>query len=216
MSVVYMCVDKACHLLVKYEKALCVQIVNKNSLLYLLFLGSFNSSLRPPETFFKVFFWLGYFNSCLNPIIYPCYSREFKQAFIRILQCQCQQRKQQGWRAYNYRVQTSSANQDTSSICMNGSQQTLAPMQSSPTLFSSRPASGLLPGWRQCTSSSSSSLSGSPFPGTMRSSSRATSPCKTNRMALLFSSGSQHANGQNGKRETEHGLISRHTPETTI
>lgn len=41
--------------------------------------GSFNSSLRPPETLFKVIFWLGYFNSCLNPIIYPCYSREFKQ-----------------------------------------------------------------------------------------------------------------------------------------
>uniref|UniRef100_A0A8C1TPN3 Adrenoceptor alpha 1Ba n=1 Tax=Cyprinus carpio TaxID=7962 RepID=A0A8C1TPN3_CYPCA len=186
-------------------------------------IGSFNTSLRPPETFFKVIFWLGYFNSCLNPIIYPCYSREFKQAFIRILRCQCQQRKQQGWRAYNYRVQTASANQvytDTSSICMNGSQQTLAPMQPSPMLFSrvggSRLTSGLLPGWGPCTSSSSSSLSGSPSPGTMRSSSRATSPCKSNKMALLLSSGSQHANGQNGKQETEHGLISRHTPETTI
>uniref|UniRef100_A0A3P8V922 Adrenoceptor alpha 1B n=1 Tax=Cynoglossus semilaevis TaxID=244447 RepID=A0A3P8V922_CYNSE len=42
-------------------------------------MGSFNSDLRPPETCFKVIFWLGYFNSCLNPIIYPCYSREFKQ-----------------------------------------------------------------------------------------------------------------------------------------
>ncbi|KAG7270590.1 hypothetical protein CRUP_000155 [Coryphaenoides rupestris] len=41
--------------------------------------GSFNTNLRPPKTFFKVIFWLGYFNSCLNPIIYPCYSREFKQ-----------------------------------------------------------------------------------------------------------------------------------------
>lgn len=207
--------------MVKDEKA--CRFVYKYSLLCLLFLGSFNTSLRPPETFFKVIFWLGYFNSCLNPIIYPCYSREFKQAFIRILQCQCQQRKQQGWRAYNYRVQTASANQvytDTSSICMNGSQQTLAPMQPSPMLFSrvggSRLTSGLLPGWGPCTSSSSSSLSGSPSPGTMRSSSRATSPCKSNKMALLLSSGSQHANGQNGKQETEHGLISRHTPETTI
>ncbi|KAI5096713.1 alpha-1A adrenergic receptor, partial [Silurus meridionalis] len=64
-------------------------------------IGSFNTNLRPPETFFKVIFWLGYFNSCLNPIIYPCTSREFKQGFIRILRCQCQQRK--GWRPYNYR-----------------------------------------------------------------------------------------------------------------
>ncbi|KAG7515394.1 hypothetical protein JOB18_007369 [Solea senegalensis] len=64
-------------------------------------IGSFNSSLRPPETCFKVTFWLGYFNSCLNPIIYPCYSREFKQAFIRILRCRW---KCPGWYAcYNYR-----------------------------------------------------------------------------------------------------------------
>ncbi|XP_068181585.1 alpha-1A adrenergic receptor-like isoform X2 [Antennarius striatus] len=41
-------------------------------------IGSFNVNLRPPDTLFKVIFWLGYFNSCLNPIIYPCYSREFK------------------------------------------------------------------------------------------------------------------------------------------
>lgn len=47
--------------------------------------GSFNPDFRPPETLFKVIFWLGYFNSCLNPIIYPCYSRQFKLAFIRIL-----------------------------------------------------------------------------------------------------------------------------------
>uniref|UniRef100_H2T6N0 Adrenoceptor alpha 1B n=1 Tax=Takifugu rubripes TaxID=31033 RepID=H2T6N0_TAKRU len=52
-------------------------------------IGSFNPSLRPPETFFKVIFWLGYFNSCLNPIIYPCYSREFKQVMCRLYQVCC-------------------------------------------------------------------------------------------------------------------------------
>ncbi|XP_023266932.1 alpha-1A adrenergic receptor-like [Seriola lalandi dorsalis] len=96
-------------------------------------LGSFNSSLRPPETFFKVIFWLGYFNSCLNPIIYPCYSREFKQAFIRILRCRWKRRRQ--WQAYyNYRCQQGS---NTSSF-LNGSQQTLSSVSPSPRCVASR------------------------------------------------------------------------------
>ncbi|XP_051960563.1 alpha-1A adrenergic receptor-like [Xyrauchen texanus] len=191
-------------------------------------IGSFNASLRPPETFFKVIFWLGYFNSCLNPIIYPCYSREFKQAFIRILRCQCQQRKQQRWRMHNYRAQNGSANHayaDTNSICMNGSQQTLASIQPSPKFLrrgvDSCPASRLLPGWGPCTSSSS--LSGSPIPGMIKARSEAMSqsPCKPSRMALLLPSGPhakgpQHANGQNGKGEAEYGTKSRPTPETTM
>ncbi|XP_051955529.1 alpha-1A adrenergic receptor-like [Xyrauchen texanus] len=191
-------------------------------------IGSFNASLRPPETFFKVIFWLGYFNSCLNPIIYPCYSREFKQAFIRILWCQCQQRKQQEWRAYNYRSQNVSANQayaDTSSICMNGSQQTLASVQPSPRLCSrsvdSRPASHLLPGWGPCTSSSS--LSGHPFNSMIKPGSEAMSksPCKPSRITLLFHSGPhekgpQHGNGQNEKGEAEHRTKSWLTPESTM
>lgn len=98
----------------------------------LLSSGSFNVNLRPPEVLFKVIFWLGYFNSCLNPIIYPCYSREFKLAFIRILRCQCHQQKRPGWRAYNYRSSTfsSSVNSrksstDHTSSWLNGSQRTL-------------------------------------------------------------------------------------------
>ncbi|XP_068436408.1 alpha-1A adrenergic receptor-like [Clinocottus analis] len=86
-------------------------------------LGSINSNLRPPETFFKVIFWLGYFNSCLNPIIYPCYSREFKQAFIRILRCRWKRRRP-GWQAcYNYRGQQGGS---TASSFLSGSQQTLS------------------------------------------------------------------------------------------
>ncbi|XP_074484737.1 alpha-1A adrenergic receptor-like [Sebastes fasciatus] len=97
-------------------------------------IGSFNSSLRPPETFFKVIFWLGYFNSCLNPIIYPCYSREFKQAFIRILRCRWRRRRQ-GWQAYcNYRGHQGS---NTSSF-LNGSQQTLSSVGASPRCVASR------------------------------------------------------------------------------
>ncbi|CAK6979375.1 alpha-1A adrenergic receptor-like [Scomber scombrus] len=97
-------------------------------------ISSFNSSLRPPETFFKVIFWLGYFNSCLNPIIYPCYSREFKQAFIRILRCRWK-KKRQGWQAYyNYRSQQGSNN----SSFLNGSQQTLSSISPSPRCVASR------------------------------------------------------------------------------
>ncbi|KAG7264478.1 LOW QUALITY PROTEIN: hypothetical protein CRUP_017180, partial [Coryphaenoides rupestris] len=50
-------------------------------------------ALKPSDTLFKVVFWLGYFNSCINPIIYPCSSQEFKRAFIRLLRCQCQRRR---------------------------------------------------------------------------------------------------------------------------
>lgn len=102
-------------------------------------IGSFNVNLRPPDLLFKVIFWLGYFNSCLNPIIYPCYNREFKLAFIRILRCQCHQRKRPGWKAYNYRSSnfSSSGNSrkgstDHNSSCLNGSQRTL-PSSASPS-----------------------------------------------------------------------------------
>ncbi|KAM9795352.1 alpha-1A adrenergic receptor-like [Neosynchiropus ocellatus] len=102
-------------------------------------IGSFNQDLRPPEVLFKVIFWLGYFNSCLNPIIYPCYNREFKLAFIRILRCQWHQRKRPGWRAYNYRSSNFSSSghsrkgsADHNSTCLNGSQRTL-PSSASPS-----------------------------------------------------------------------------------
>ncbi|KAM7389648.1 hypothetical protein PAMP_023611 [Pampus punctatissimus] len=100
---------------------------------------SFNVNLRPPDLLFKVIFWLGYFNSCLNPIIYPCYNREFKLAFIRILRCQCHQRKRPRWRAYNYRSSNFSSSghsrkgsADHNSSCLNGSQRTL-PSSASPS-----------------------------------------------------------------------------------
>ncbi|XP_036380455.1 alpha-1A adrenergic receptor-like [Megalops cyprinoides] len=145
-------------------------------------IGSFNNNLRPPETFFKVIFWLGYFNSCLNPIIYPCYSREFKQAFIRILRCQCQRRRP-GWTVYRYRscrLRTSQHSHkdsaDNTSACLNGSPRTLSSTNPSP----SNACKGAGPrrleldrfhGWgpSPCPSpcpSSSSPLPGSPSPET--------------------------------------------------
>ncbi|KAF4104904.1 adrenoceptor alpha 1Bb [Onychostoma macrolepis] len=102
---------------------------------------AFNVSLRPPETIFKIIFWLGYFNSCLNPIIYPCYSREFKLAFIRILKCRCHRRRRPGWRAYNYQgshINSFYSRQDSKDSVnygsyLNGSQKTLSSASPSPS-----------------------------------------------------------------------------------
>ncbi|CAM4730322.1 unnamed protein product [Leuciscus chuanchicus] len=60
-------------------------------------IGSIFPSHRPPDTVFKITFWLGYFNSCLNPIIYPCFSQEFKKAFQNILHGHCLSRTHRTW-----------------------------------------------------------------------------------------------------------------------
>ncbi|XP_006002909.1 alpha-1A adrenergic receptor [Latimeria chalumnae] len=56
-------------------------------------IGSIFPHMKASDTVFKITFWLGYFNSCLNPIIYPCSSQEFKKAFLNILRARCSQRK---------------------------------------------------------------------------------------------------------------------------
>lgn len=71
-----------------------------------LFPGSFFPALKPSETVFKVIFWLGYFNSCINPMIYPCSSKEFQRAFTRLLRCQCHQRQRVLRRFYGQRWRT--------------------------------------------------------------------------------------------------------------
>ncbi|CAM4719046.1 unnamed protein product [Leuciscus chuanchicus] len=52
-------------------------------------ISSIFPTYRPSETVFKITFWLGYFNSCINPIIYPCSSQEFKKAFLSVLGARC-------------------------------------------------------------------------------------------------------------------------------
>lgn len=74
--------------------------------LTLLSIGSFFPALKPSETVFKVVFWLGYFNSCINPMIYPCSSKEFQRAFTRLLRCQCHQRQRVLRRFYDQRWRT--------------------------------------------------------------------------------------------------------------
>ncbi|XP_077161914.1 alpha-1A adrenergic receptor isoform X1 [Paroedura picta] len=56
-------------------------------------IGSFFPASKPSDTVFKIAFWLGYLNSCINPIIYPCSSQEFQKAFQNVLRAQCLQRK---------------------------------------------------------------------------------------------------------------------------
>nr|XP_057915256.1 alpha-2A adrenergic receptor-like [Doryrhamphus excisus] len=38
-----------------------------------------------PETLFKMFFWLGYCNSSLNPVIYTIFNHDFRRSFKKIL-----------------------------------------------------------------------------------------------------------------------------------
>jgi len=40
-----------------------------------------------PEWGITILFWVGYTNSALNPIIYPCFNRDFRDAFRRLLSC---------------------------------------------------------------------------------------------------------------------------------
>ncbi|XP_036434703.1 adrenoceptor alpha 1Aa [Colossoma macropomum] len=56
-------------------------------------IGSIFPAYRPSDTVFKITFWLGYFNSCINPIIYPCSSQEFKKAFLSVLGVHCLRRR---------------------------------------------------------------------------------------------------------------------------
>ncbi|XP_068165938.1 adrenoceptor alpha 1Aa [Antennarius striatus] len=52
-------------------------------------IGSIFPAYRPSDTIFKIAFWLGYVNSCINPIIYPCSNQEFKKAFQSLLGVHC-------------------------------------------------------------------------------------------------------------------------------
>ncbi|XP_053480032.1 alpha-2B adrenergic receptor-like [Ictalurus furcatus] len=38
-----------------------------------------------PKPVFTFFFWIGYCNSCLNPVIYTIFNKDFRRAFKKIL-----------------------------------------------------------------------------------------------------------------------------------
>uniref|UniRef100_A0A8C4BWF0 G-protein coupled receptors family 1 profile domain-containing protein n=1 Tax=Denticeps clupeoides TaxID=299321 RepID=A0A8C4BWF0_9TELE len=47
--------------------------------------GICRESCAVPETLFKFFFWIGYCNSSLNPVIYTIFNQDFRRAFHKIL-----------------------------------------------------------------------------------------------------------------------------------
>ncbi|OCT88165.1 hypothetical protein XELAEV_18016791mg, partial [Xenopus laevis] len=102
-------------------------------------LSSLSDQLTPPVTLEKIIFWLGYFNSCINPIIYPCSSKEFKRAFLRILTCQWGNKKHLAFRRSQYRPRPGSAvshsrkdSLEETSQFINGSQRTIVTNAPSP------------------------------------------------------------------------------------
>ncbi|XP_018413353.1 PREDICTED: alpha-1B adrenergic receptor [Nanorana parkeri] len=118
-------------------------------------LGSISEQLQPPETLQKVIFWLGYFNSCINPVIYPCSSKEFKRAFIRILRCQWGNRRQSVLRRSQFRPRSSSTMTQPRKESMddrhfiNGSQRTVTTITPSSSYRSRSPKKEDSPrGWK--------------------------------------------------------------------
>ncbi|CAH0554633.1 unnamed protein product [Brassicogethes aeneus] len=45
------------------------------------------SSCESPDVVVTIVFWIGYFNSTLNPLIYAYFNRDFREAFKNTLQC---------------------------------------------------------------------------------------------------------------------------------
>uniref|UniRef100_A0A8R1DL45 G_PROTEIN_RECEP_F1_2 domain-containing protein n=1 Tax=Caenorhabditis japonica TaxID=281687 RepID=A0A8R1DL45_CAEJA len=52
-------------------------------------IGFCGSGCEIPPWLGSVFLWLGYISSTINPIIYTVFNKRFRQAFVRILRCQC-------------------------------------------------------------------------------------------------------------------------------
>ncbi|KAL3268679.1 hypothetical protein HHI36_007782 [Cryptolaemus montrouzieri] len=56
-----------------------------------------NSNCYSPPWIITLVFWVGYFNSALNPLIYAYFNREFRVAFKKTLQGCCQITNKMCW-----------------------------------------------------------------------------------------------------------------------
>lgn len=52
-------------------------------------LGFCGDQCSVPSWLNSVILWLGYLSSTLNPVIYTTFNRRFREAFLRIIRCQC-------------------------------------------------------------------------------------------------------------------------------
>ena len=50
-------------------------------------IAGFCTNCQIPRELDAFFFWLGYSNSCINPILYTIFNEEFRKAFQKILGC---------------------------------------------------------------------------------------------------------------------------------
>ncbi|XP_007231247.3 histamine receptor H2b [Astyanax mexicanus] len=67
--------------------------------IYFMYMG-LRSETNPPSLIHSVVLWLGYFNSALNPILYPALNRDFRRAYSQLLRC----RTAQKWAATSART----------------------------------------------------------------------------------------------------------------
>ncbi|XP_033098393.1 5-hydroxytryptamine receptor 7-like [Anneissia japonica] len=72
-----------------------------------------------PRSIESIFLWFGYVNSCLNPIIYPMFNRDYRKPYKRILSCRCSEMSY-----YKYMCDRRSS-QATVKLSSNGSKQYL-------------------------------------------------------------------------------------------